>query len=87
MGKVKFSKGSDEFMMFRDYWTMVQEHWIVEDSEGYWEKVVSDLEKFYERHTTPFAKGLVLAYTDELERKYGDTYKKRAMLKVERKGE
>ena len=69
MGKVKLQKGSEEFEMFQDYWKLLQENWGVEDTGGYWEKVLADSDAFYQKYQTAFSKDLTLAYISELERK------------------
>lgn len=69
MGAVKFSKDSEEFEMFRDYWNMVQCLWEVEDNNEYWQQTVDITNQFYEKYRTEYAKGLINALLDELERK------------------
>ena len=69
MGEVKLPKDSPEVLMFRDYWKLLETYWISEVSEEYWDKVVADSKRFYERHKTPFALDLVLSLLNELERK------------------
>lgn len=68
MAEVKFSKDSKEFEMFRDYWKMVQALWEVENSDLYWMQTVELTNVFYEKYHTPYAKGLMNALLDELER-------------------
>lgn len=67
--RVRLSKGSEEFEMFQDYWNLLQENWGVENTDHYWNKVQEDSERFYQKYRTPFAKDLVLACLNELERK------------------
>ena len=35
MASVKFSKGSEEWQMFIDYWNLCQKHWQVESTDEY----------------------------------------------------
>lgn len=70
MAKQILIKGSEEFEMFRDYWTLIQENWITEEVDGYWEKVSNDSDSFYKKYNTQFAKDLAVAYVNELERRY-----------------
>lgn len=72
MGKVRLQKGSEEFEMFQDYWNMYQEHLAVERTDSYWEKAAEDSRLFYEKHNTPFARELAVAYMNELERRGKD---------------
>lgn len=72
MASQRLQKGTEIFEMFQDYWKLLQENWIVEDKDSYWDKVVSDCDHFYKKYKTPFAKDLILVYTNELERKCRD---------------
>lgn len=47
----------------------------VENNAEYFEKVVQDTEKFYQKYKTPFAKELGVAFVNEMERKYKHEYK------------
>lgn len=70
MAAVKLLKGSEEFEMFQDYWKLIQQFWNVEDNDDYWESVTLAGTMFYEKYKSEYAKGLVLAYMDELDRKF-----------------
>ena len=74
MANIRLQKGTEEFEMFQDYWKLLQENWGVEDNDAYWDKVVRDCDLFYQKYQTSFAKELVLAYMNELERKYKNEY-------------
>lgn len=69
MTATKFKKDSEEFEMFQDYWNMIQEYWNPENTESYWKKAIDGSRRFYEKYKTPFAKGLAIAFMEELERK------------------
>lgn len=69
MGRMKLQKGSKEFELFQDYWNLLQENWIVEDTDAYWEKAIADSDAFYHKYKTPFAKELSVACMNELERR------------------
>lgn len=72
MASVKFAKGSEEWQMFMDYWTLCQKHWIPDETEEYWQGLIDDINVFYKKYNAPFAKGLYQALHDELERKMKD---------------
>ena len=70
MAKIIFPRDSKEFLMFKDFWGLVQEYWGVEGSDEYWQNVVNGCEEFCRKYNTDFAKDLALTYLEELERKY-----------------
>ena len=65
----KFAKGSSEWMMFMDFWTLCQKYWEPDDNDDYWESVVKETDVFYRKYNTEFAKSLALTLVNELERK------------------
>ena len=40
MASAKFNKGSEEWMMFTDFWNLCQKYWIVENTDEYWDSLV-----------------------------------------------
>ncbi len=69
MAKKKFLKGSEEWILFMDYWALCQELWEPEDTETYWEDVVKKTEEFCGKHEGKFALSLSTALSSELMRK------------------
>lgn len=69
MAKKKFLKGSEEWVLFMDYWALCQELWIPEDTDLYWNDVIKKSENFYKKHPTKFALELATTLQLELERK------------------
>ena len=65
----KFAKGSSEWMMFMDYWTLCQKYWEPEESDSYWENLIDATDDFYKKYNTDFAKSLALSLVNEAERK------------------
>ena len=70
--KKQFQKGTEEFMMFADFYELCKRFWIPEDTDEYWEELVTESQKFsqkydsvYARH---FAQGLIGAL-EEVNRK------------------
>lgn len=56
--------------VFVDYWNLCQSLWEIEDTDGYWERVVKMTDDFYKKHKNDFAKKLALSLTEMLERKH-----------------
>ena len=69
MAAVKFTKGSEEWQMFMDYWDLCQKYWKPENNDNYWQRVIDDTDKFYKKYKTNFTRGLVNVLVDELEHK------------------
>ena len=63
----KFSKGSEEWQMFCDYWNLCQSLWVPECDEGYWKVVADEVEKFYQKHKSQLAKDWSVALLNDLE--------------------
>ena len=72
MAEVKFEKGSKEWEMFMDFWKMCQKHWIPDETEEYWIALSNDINDFYKKHNTSFAKRLYWALHQEMEQKMKD---------------
>ena len=39
----EFEKGSPEMTMFRDFYRIIQDYWIFEDTEAYWQGLIDDM--------------------------------------------
>lgn len=74
MAKKNIQSGTEEFELFRDFWNLYKENAIVENNDAYFEKVIQDTEKFYQKYKTPFAKELGIAVVNEMERKWKSEY-------------
>lgn len=66
--RIKFAKGSEEWMLFMDFWELVQNLWGIEDTEAYWDSVRTATEAFSEKHGE-FGQRLAVALACELERR------------------
>ena len=66
--EVKFGKGSEEWMLFMDFWKLTQAVWGIEGTDSYWEDVIALCEEYAQKYG-PFGKGLALALLSELERR------------------
>ena len=71
MASVKFDKGSEEWLMFMDYWNLCQKYWQVESNEEYWDKVIEEGNIFCEKYKfTPLSNKLIFAFIEKLEEEY-----------------
>lgn len=66
--RIKFAKGSEEWMLFMDFWELVQNLWGIEDTEAYWDSVRTATEAFAKKHGE-FGQRLAVALACELERR------------------
>ena len=71
----KLGKGTKEFEMFQEYWAIVQNYYIIEDKEDYWEKFTNELDAFKARYGK-FGHSLAMSFFYEQERKYFEKFKK-----------
>lgn len=79
MSVVKFSKGSEEWMMFTDFWQLCQKHWEVELTDEYWEQLIrkdaTDFEIKYK--SIPLARNMIKAFLDTQEEEYNKKLEER----------
>lgn len=67
---MELKKSGEIFCMFRDYWKLLNKRWQVMLDDEYWAGLCRDLDGFYEKYHTEFAKALTLALAAELERRF-----------------
>lgn len=72
MASVKFSKGSEEWMMFTDFWQLCQKNWEVELTDEYWEQLIrKDATEFEIKYKSiPLARNMIKAFLDTQEEIY-----------------
>ncbi len=71
MAKAKFNKGSEEWMMFTDFWMLCQTYWEVEKQDEYWQSLIDKVNEFCEKYKEiPLAKQLANAIMNAQEEKY-----------------
>lgn len=69
MAGKRFPKGSEEFVMFMDYWALCQKFWEPEDKDEYWEGVIEETDAFCKKYgNTTFPRGLAMALINYLEK-------------------
>lgn len=63
-------KSTIEFTIYADIWSFHKRYYDVSDSDDYWEAVIDDANTLYKKYdNSKFAKSLVMAVMEELERK------------------
>ena len=71
MAAVKFDKGSEEWMMFMDFWKLCQKHWEPEDNDRYWDNLIKDCDDFFKKYKEiPMSRNLACALSESLEKEY-----------------
>ena len=68
MAEQRFVKGTEEYVLFNDFWKLCQSFWIPEDDDMYWQKLHDAAVEFGNSNGI-FAMKLALAYISEMERK------------------
>lgn len=70
--KQAFEKGTELHQMINDYLRLLQQFWIVEESDSYWESVMQAVYGFYGKYKeidNVFSVTMALAFVDVLEEK------------------
>jgi len=63
-----FERDGREMAMFRDFYELIQKHWITEDSDEYWNAFINDNNDFIRAYPDiPLARRLSKAFTDAQE--------------------
>lgn len=71
MAEVKFGKGSEEWMMFTEFWQLCQKYWNPEKNDSYWDGLVTDVDAFYKKFSKiELSKELALSFIRSQEIKF-----------------
>ena len=63
-------KGTEEFMMFGEYFNLCKKYWDVSDTDEYWEGLICDLNKFIKKYKEiELSREIALAFSNAQERK------------------
>ena len=77
MAEKRITKGSEEWMMFTDFWQLCQKHWEVELTDDYWEDLISDANDIYAKYSKiPLARQMINAFLNVKEEEYRNLKKK-----------
>lgn len=68
MASKRVLKGSEEYMMFGEFWRLYQEFYFPENNQEYWDCLVAKTNIFYENYNKfPIARYMVSILIDCLE--------------------
>lgn len=66
----RFGKGSEEFVMFTDYWNFVQKYYIPEPQDEWWDELVREADKLADKYgKSYFIRDLIVAHINDVERR------------------
>lgn len=72
MASKRFEKGSAEWRLFQEFWSLCQKYWIPEDNDEYWERVIKAADEFYKKYKIAdeiFARKIALSLVETLDLK------------------
>lgn len=68
MGEVRFSKGTEEWEVFTEFWNLCQKYWIPESTDSWWDEALGKIDTFSKKNgQTEFVRGLCMALINHLE--------------------
>ena len=68
MAEVKFQKGSEEWLMFLDYYKIIQKYYIPESKDSYWDAVIEEMDGFCKKYEkVSLAKKIAMAFLKTME--------------------
>lgn len=77
MASKRFDKGSEEWLLFMEYWQLCQKYWEPEETDEWWDEALHQIDLFSKKYgSTVFARGLCMALVNELEVKHVSPDKK-----------
>lgn len=68
MAEQRFVKGTEEYVMFNDFWKLCQSFWIPEDTDEYREKLYKACQNFSQTHGA-FLAPLAIGFYNSMEKK------------------
>lgn len=68
MAEIKFQKGSEEWLMFQEYYKIIQKYYIPESNDIYWDSVVEEMDGFCKKYQqVPLARKIAMAFLKTME--------------------
>lgn len=58
----ELKKGDMEYDLFNDFWNIVKEYNIPEDSDEYWERLINASDEFCNKYDCQYATDIMLAF-------------------------
>lgn len=63
----KIEKGTEEFVMFSDFYKLIQDYYAAEPSDEFFEEVKNKVDEFHKKYENiPLSKHLAIALLDNL---------------------
>lgn len=76
MAAERFENGSEEWLMFVEFWKMCQMYWKVEDNDKYWQELTAAIDGFYEKFKhIHLAKELAVSFGNAQDKKFEESRK------------
>lgn len=76
MAAERFESGSEEWLMFVEFWKMCQMYWKVEDNDKYWQELTAAIDDFYEKFKhIHLAKELAVSFGNAQDKKFEESRK------------
>lgn len=72
MAQQRFEKGTELHQMINDYLRLLQQFWVIENTDIFWEEVMNAMYEFYGKYKSVdeiFSVTMALAFLDVLEEK------------------
>ena len=72
MAQQKFEKGTELHQMINDYLILLQQFWVVEETDSYCDEVLNAMYGFYKKHKSVdkiFSTTMLFAFMDVIEEK------------------
>lgn len=60
-------KGTEEWMMFGEYFNLCKKYWQVNTTDEYWDALITDSNNFADKYKFPLATKLVFAFLEAQE--------------------
>lgn len=70
MAVKRFAKGTEEWMMFKDFYEICQKYFEPENSIEYWNALIAEISIFNEKYKSDFATQLCVALFNTMEHKF-----------------
>ena len=68
MAEIKFQKGSEEWLMFQEYYKIIKKYYIPESNDSYWYAVVEEMDGFCKKYQqVPLARKMAMAFLKTME--------------------
>lgn len=68
MASVEFQTGSEEWMMFKEYYALCKKYWIPEKDDAWWDEALAEIDAFAKKYgSTVFVRGMCMALVNHLE--------------------